>query len=98
VLVGVASPRHGPHAEPGDAQTGAAQSAAAEGVADGGLYLYFTVVALGGVADQLSPGVRERDLFDEVQACLVDALRVLWELTQRYWSAVARFDADSWPL
>ena len=72
--------------------------ASSAGFADPRPYLYFTVVALDGIAGLFSARVRDLDMFDEVQTRLVDALRVRWELTQRYWSAMARFDPDSWPL
>lgn len=72
--------------------------AASEGVADTRPYLYFTVIALDGLVDLFSARVRELELFTTEQTRLVEALRVRWELTQRYWSAMARFDTDNWPL
>jgi hypothetical protein len=72
--------------------------ASSEGLADTRPYLYFTVIALDGLVDLFSSRVRELELFTPDQTRLVEALRVRWELTQRYWSAMARFDTDKWPL
>ncbi|MFF5034236.1 SCO2524 family protein [Nocardia salmonicida] len=68
------------------------------GIADPRPYLYFTVVALDGINDILSQRTRELDLLNKEQQRLADALRVRWDLTQRYWSTVARFGAGRWPL
>lgn len=68
------------------------------GIADPRPYLYFTVVALDGINDLISQRTRELDLLDEEQYRLAEALRVRWDLTQRYWSSVARFGSGSWPL
>ncbi|MGH3599408.1 MAG: SCO2524 family protein, partial [Pseudonocardiaceae bacterium] len=68
------------------------------GTADGRPYLYFTVVALDGINDLASQRTRELGLLDEQQRRLADALQIRWDLTQRYWSAIARFGNQRWPL
>ncbi|MGV9677457.1 SCO2524 family protein [Nocardia sp. NPDC003482] len=60
--------------------------------------LYFTRVALDGIGDLSAQRVRELDLLDEAQRTLADALRLRLELTERYWSTVARFGTSRWPL
>ncbi|MFI6365894.1 SCO2524 family protein [Nocardia sp. NPDC050630] len=75
-----------------------AQIASEKGIADPRPYLYFTVVALDGINDLVSPRTGELGLLDEKQHRLAQALRTRWELTQRYWSTVARFGSGSWPL
>ncbi|MET8649544.1 SCO2524 family protein [Nocardia aurea] len=72
--------------------------ATATGVAEARPYLYFTVVALDGINDLVSPRAGELGLLDETQHRLAQALRTRWELTQRYWSIVARFGEQRWPL
>jgi hypothetical protein len=61
-------------------------------------YLYFTVTALDGIVDLNTRRTRALDLLDPTQQRLADALQLRWDLTQRYWSAVARFDPENWPL
>jgi hypothetical protein len=68
------------------------------GIADGRPYLYFTVVALDGINDLNSQRTRELGLLDEEQRRLADALQIRWDLTQRYWSTIARFGNQRWPL
>ncbi|MEU0500065.1 SCO2524 family protein [Nocardia sp. NPDC005998] len=68
------------------------------GIADPRPYLYFTIVALDGINDLVSPRTGELGLLDETQHRLAQALRTRWELTQRYWSTIARFGSGSWPL
>ena len=68
------------------------------GFADNRPYLYFTVVALDGINDLRSTRTRELGLLDEDQRKLADALQARWDLTQRYWSTIARFDDQQWPL
>ncbi|WP_433200448.1 SCO2524 family protein [Nocardia sp. CA-107356] len=75
-----------------------AQIASQKGIADPRPYLYFTVVALDGINDLVSPRTGELGLLNEKQHRLAQALRTRWELTQRYWSTVARFGSGSWPL
>ncbi|KAA2266491.1 hypothetical protein F0L68_01745 [Solihabitans fulvus] len=69
-----------------------------QGVAEDRPYLYFTVVALDGINDLRSQRTRELGLLDEEQRRLADALQLRWELTQRYWSTIARFGGKRWPL
>ncbi|CAM5656641.1 hypothetical protein GCM10010329_11920 [Streptomyces spiroverticillatus] len=70
-----------------------------EGVAADVPYLYFTVVALDGIVDLFSDRTLTLGLLDDEQQRLSDALRMRWEITQQYWSAIARFGGDgSWPL
>lgn len=68
------------------------------GVAMSAPYLYFTVVALDGIADLFSDRTLTLGLLDEQQQRLAQALRLRWEVTQQYWSALARFDDEAWPL
>ncbi|MFD6451138.1 SCO2524 family protein [Nocardia sp. NPDC055165] len=69
-----------------------------DGVAEARPYLYFTVIALDGINDVLSQRTRELDLFNDDQYRLAEALRIRWDLTQRYWATVARFGSGRWPL
>jgi hypothetical protein len=69
------------------------------GIANSRPYLYFTVLALDGLNDLFSPRTRELGLLDEQQRRLSDALSIRWEVTQRYWSTIARFgNQQKWPL
>lgn len=68
------------------------------GVADARPYLYFTVVALDGINDLLSQRTRELGLLNDDQRRLAERLQLRWELTQRYWSTIARFGEQKWPL
>ncbi|WP_330291087.1 SCO2524 family protein [Streptomyces sp. NBC_00576] len=68
------------------------------GVANAVPYLYFTVVALDGIQDLFSDRTLTLGLLNTEQQKLAEALRLRWEITQQYWSAIARFDADRWPL
>ncbi|MEU4657242.1 SCO2524 family protein [Streptomyces sp. NPDC023723] len=68
------------------------------GIADRLPYVYFTVVALDGIQDLFSNRTLTLGLLDEDQQKLAEMLRLRWELSQQYWSAVARFGADRWPL
>ena len=68
------------------------------GSAEARPYLYFTLVALDGIADLSSQRTRELDLLDDQQRQLADALQLRSELTLRYWSTVARFGTGRWPL
>jgi hypothetical protein len=61
-------------------------------------WLYFTVNALDGIVDFTSRRIMALNVLDEEQRRLADALSLRWDLTQRYWSAVARFDPERWPL
>ncbi|MER7480224.1 SCO2524 family protein [Streptomyces sp. NPDC126510] len=68
------------------------------GIADRLPYVYFTVVALDAIQNLFSERTLVLGLLDEDQQKLAEALRLRWELSQQYWSAVARFGADRWPL
>jgi len=72
--------------------------ATADGAALSRPYLYFTVIALDGIVDLYGPRTRALNLLDDEQRRLAEALNVRWEVTQKYWSAVARFDPEQWPL
>ncbi|MGF6883061.1 hypothetical protein ABIA39_002002 [Nocardia sp. GAS34] len=61
-------------------------------------FLYFTMVALDGIVDLNSQRIRELDLLDTTQRQLADALQLRLELAQTYWSTVARFVTERWPL
>ncbi|MGW0943418.1 SCO2524 family protein [Streptomyces sp. NPDC002623] len=69
-----------------------------EGFARAVPYLYFTVVALDGMPDLYSERTLVLGLLTPEQQRLADALRLRWEITQQYWSAIARFDDATWPL
>lgn len=68
------------------------------GVANPVPHLYFTVVALDGIQDLFSDRTLTLGLLNAEQQKLAEALRLRWELTQQYWSRIARFDDDRWPL
>ncbi|WP_340379701.1 SCO2524 family protein [Streptomyces sp. SS7] len=68
------------------------------GVAHGAPYLHFTVVALDGIIDLFSDRTFVLGLLDAEQQKLADALRLRWEITQQYWSTIARFEEGAWPL
>ncbi|MFD4874871.1 SCO2524 family protein [Streptomyces sp. NPDC058420] len=68
------------------------------GVANPVPYLYFTVVALDGIEDLFSDRTLTLGLLNAEQQKLAEALRLRWEITQQYWSLIARFDRDRWPL
>jgi hypothetical protein len=72
--------------------------ATADGVAVGRPYLRFTVSALDGIVDLQTPRTRALNLLSEEQRRLADALQIRWDLAQRYWSVIARFDSEKWPL
>ncbi|MET9147342.1 SCO2524 family protein [Streptomyces sp. NPDC004042] len=69
-----------------------------DGIADRLPYVYFTVVALDGIQDLFSERTLTLGLLDADQQKLSEALRLRWELSQQYWSAVARFGSERWPL
>ncbi|MEW2492193.1 SCO2524 family protein [Streptomyces nodosus] len=69
-----------------------------EGVASPVPYLYFTVVALDGIQDLFSDRTLTLGLLNAEQQRLAQALRLRWEITQQFWSGIARFDTDRWPL
>jgi hypothetical protein len=68
------------------------------GVANAVPYLYFTVVALDGIQDLFSDRTLTLGLLTPEQQRLAEALRLRWEITQQFWSGIARFDGDRWPL
>ncbi|MEE1668730.1 SCO2524 family protein [Streptomyces sp. WAC07094] len=68
------------------------------GVANQVPYLYFTVVALDGIQDLFSDRTLTLGLLNSEQQKLAEALRLRWEITQQFWSGIARFDSDRWPL
>ncbi|MEV6119833.1 SCO2524 family protein [Streptomyces sp. NPDC052077] len=69
-----------------------------DGFADRLPYVYFTVVALDGIQDLFSERTLTLGLLGPDQQKLAEALRLRWELSQQYWSAIARFGAARWPL
>ncbi|MFC8528138.1 SCO2524 family protein [Nocardia sp. NPDC057227] len=69
-----------------------------QGYAEARPFLYFTIIALDGINDLISPRTRELNLLNEDQRRLTEALRLRWDLTQGYWSTIARFGDPSWPL
>jgi hypothetical protein len=70
-----------------------------EGYALDSPYLYFTVVALDGIAELYSDRTRLLGLLDDDQQRLSTALRLRWDLTQTYWSTIASYGSGSrWPL
>lgn len=69
-----------------------------KGVAQPHPYLYFTVIALDGIADLFSSRTTILGLLNEEQTRLAQALRLRWELTQQYWSIIGGFGHDDWPL
>jgi hypothetical protein len=69
-----------------------------EGVAQAAPYLYFTVVALDGIAALFSERTRILGLLNEEQQRLARALQLRWDLTQQYWATIAQFDPVRWPL
>jgi hypothetical protein len=72
-----------------------------DGLAEEGAYIYFTVVALDGIAELFSERTRQLGLLDDEQSRLASALRIRWDLTQRYWATIATFGAGGprrWPV
>jgi hypothetical protein len=60
--------------------------------------LYFTVLAMDGIVDFFSEQTRRRGLLGSEQQALAHDLRLRWELTQRYWTTLARFGDGDRPL
>lgn len=69
-----------------------------DGVAQDRPYLYFTVVALDGIQDLFSARTRLLGLLNDEQHRLMQALQLRWDFAQRYWSTIASFGTDPWPL
>jgi len=69
-----------------------------EGIAQAAPYLYYTVVALDGIQDLFTERTRILGLLNEEQHRLARALQIRWDLTQSYWSRVASFGENRWPL
>lgn len=68
------------------------------GVALAAPYLYFTVVALDCIRNLFADRTRLLGLLDEEQNRLARSLQLRWDLTQSYWSKIARFGTGRWPL
>jgi hypothetical protein len=68
------------------------------GIAETKPYLYFTVVALDGIQALFSERTRLLGLLNEAQQRLAQSLQLRWDLTQSYWSTIARFGTGRWPL
>ena len=68
------------------------------GVAEAKPYLYFTVVALDGIAELFSERTQLLGLLDEEQQRLARSLQLRWTLTQSYWSTISTFGQGRWPL
>lgn len=70
-----------------------------DGYASDEAYLYFTTVALDGIADLFSERTRALGLLDDEQIRLAQAVQLRWDLTQRYWAVLSAFgDGVRWPL
>jgi hypothetical protein len=73
-------------------------SAEREGVALSKPYLYFTLVALEAIELLSAERTRVLGLLDAQQERLATALSIRRDLTQIYWSRLARFGSGPWPL
>ena len=60
--------------------------------------LYFTARALDGLGDLFSDRTLRLGLISADQQHLAKALELRWNLTQQYWSTIARFGEERWPL
>jgi len=69
-----------------------------DGVAQDLPILYFTVVALDGIQDLFSARTRLLGLLNDEQHRLMLALQLRWDFAQSYWSTIASFGTDPWPL
>ncbi|KPM51043.1 hypothetical protein ACG83_37030 [Frankia sp. R43] len=70
----------------------------AKGVAEARPSLYFTLVALDGIADLFSERTRRLGLITPEQEGLVGALELRQNLTQNYWSTIARLGGSRWAV
>ncbi|GLZ75814.1 hypothetical protein Afil01_06210 [Actinorhabdospora filicis] len=61
-------------------------------------YLYFTTVALDGIADLFTERTRALGLLDPEQQRLAQALQLRWDLTQQYWAVLSSYGGGRWPL
>src|SRR5258706_6949104 len=68
------------------------------GVAENAPYLYFTVLALDAIEALFTERTRLLGLLTEDQLRLAQSLQLRWDLTQKYWSTIARFGNGRWPL
>jgi hypothetical protein len=68
------------------------------GTAENAPYLYFTVVALDAIEALFTERTRLLGLLSEDQLRLAQSLQLRWDLTQKYWSTIARFGNGRWPL
>jgi hypothetical protein len=68
------------------------------GTAQARPFLYFTVIALDGIEDLSSTRTQILGLLNPEQQNLARSLQLRWELTQRYWAAIASFGTGRWPL
>jgi hypothetical protein len=69
-----------------------------KGYARVGPYVYFTAVALDGIADLFSERTRVLGLLDPLQQRLAGALQLRWDLTQQFWATIATFGDAHWPV
>lgn len=69
-----------------------------DGVAEDSPYLYFTVIAIDAIEELFSERTRLLQLLTEEQQRLSRALQLRWDVTRAYWTTVATFGGDRWPL
>lgn len=71
----------------------------ADSWADKAPSLYFSMNAIDGIVDLFSHEVRKAGILNEEQQDLAGVLQRCWELTQRYWAALAFLDVErGWRL
>jgi hypothetical protein len=84
-----------------DADAAAAIGPQRDGVALSAPYLYFTTIALDAIEQLTSDRTRVLGLLNPQQERLATSLGVRRDLTQRYWSRLARFGSGTtgnWPV
>lgn len=86
------------HLEDEDQSIGEIAGAQRKGYALSKPYLYFTLVALEAIELLSAERVRVLGLLDARQERLASALFIRRDLTQIYWSNLARFGTARWPL